>query len=88
MEFARRVGRIVDELHGRSKMPKIYLLDEDFDASDPAQFNWAIATRVHPTDRIIVRQGPILSMLTCYSDDERKNGYGALAIRPRAGMGG
>lgn len=80
LEFARRIGRVLDSIHGRSKIPKVYLLDDDFDASDPAQLMWALATRVHPVHRHIVREGPILSLLTCYMPEELANGYGALSI--------
>ncbi|MFC5720952.1 UbiD family decarboxylase [Streptomyces gamaensis] len=80
IEFARRVGRVLDTVHGRTKIPKTYLLDDDFDPSDPSQLLWALATRVHPADRRVIREGRILNLLTCFTAEETANGHGALAI--------
>ena len=80
MEFARRVGRALETVHSRTKDPKIYLLDDDFDAGDPAQLLWAMATRLHPTDRQVITQGRVLPLLTCYSPEELAAGFGPKVI--------
>jgi len=51
--------------------PILYVLDDDIDPTRPEDFLWALPTRTHPSHRTYVTEGPILSLIACYSEEER-----------------
>ncbi|MFD8000389.1 UbiD family decarboxylase [Streptomyces mirabilis] len=73
-ELARRVGEAVYTARLGAAIPQVFLLDDDIDPSDESDLLWALGTRVHPVDRKVVFEGPILSLLTCYTPEERHAG--------------
>ncbi|MEH0553659.1 UbiD family decarboxylase [Streptomyces sp. B21-101] len=74
-EFARRVGEAIHSTKYGAALPQVFLLDDDVDPANDAELMWALGTRVHPVDRTVrFEDGPILSLLTCYTKEERRAG--------------
>lgn len=69
--LSRRITDVIDGLRCEYLVPRIFVLDDDVDASDTGELMWALATRVHPTERRIVRTGKVLPLLAVYSPEER-----------------
>ena len=59
-EFVHRIGEVMaagtrtGRLHAR-----VFVLDDDIDPADDTDLTWALATRIHPTDRAETWNGPI-----------------------------
>ncbi|AIA06623.1 UbiD family decarboxylase [Streptomyces noursei] len=70
-ELTQRITEVIAAQRFEPLVPRIFVLDDDVDASDIGELMWALATRVHPTERRIVRTGKILSLLSCYTFDQR-----------------
>jgi 4-hydroxy-3-polyprenylbenzoate decarboxylase len=51
---------------------KIYVLDDDINPTDPSDFMWAVPTRCNPKGHKYETTGPILPLLTCCTQEERK----------------
>jgi 4-hydroxy-3-polyprenylbenzoate decarboxylase len=49
-DFARALGEYVFSLRGGQVVPRIFVVLDDVDPSNPAEVLWAMATRVHPGD--------------------------------------
>jgi len=49
-DFARALGDYVFSLRGGTVVPRIFVVLDDVDPSNPAEVLWAMATRVHPGD--------------------------------------
>ncbi|MYR85408.1 UbiD family decarboxylase [Streptomyces sp. SID685] len=76
LQLAQRITDVIDAQRLQVMLPRIFVLDDDVDAADPRELAWALATRVHPTARRIVRTGPILPLLTVYTPQERESATG------------
>jgi 4-hydroxy-3-polyprenylbenzoate decarboxylase len=50
LDFARALGDFVFNLRGGTVVPRILVVLDDVDPSDPADVLWALVTRVHPGD--------------------------------------
>jgi len=91
LEFSEMIAEVVwKSLFGHC-MEIIYVLDDDIDPTSMKDVLWAIPTRCHPTDHQIIREGPILPLLTCYSHKERENARGPKIVHdgllPEVGKG-
>ncbi|WP_432012874.1 UbiD family decarboxylase [Streptomyces cucumeris] len=76
IELAQRITDVIDAQRFQVMVPRIFVLDDDVDASDPRELTWALATRVHPTGRRIVRTREALHLLTVYTAEERHSQTG------------
>lgn len=70
-DLAQRITDVIDAQRFEHTVPRIFVLDDDVDASDVGELAWALATRVHPTRRRIVRTGKVLPLLAVYGPEER-----------------
>ncbi|MFC6065375.1 UbiD family decarboxylase [Streptomyces ochraceiscleroticus] len=70
-ELAERITEVIDAQRFAYLVPRLFVLDDDVDASDVGELMWALATRVHPTGRRIVREGKVLPLLSVYTPEER-----------------
>ena len=61
-------------------MTRVFVLDDDIDPSNLQELTWAIATRVSPGGGHIIRDGAINPLAGCYSEAERRLGYGPKAV--------
>lgn len=61
-------------------MPRVFVLDADVDPADQAELTWALATRCHPEGHRVVRHGPVLPLLACYTAEERHAGRGPKVV--------
>ncbi|MFH8342605.1 UbiD family decarboxylase domain-containing protein [Streptomyces sp. AM6-12] len=91
LELAQRITDVIDGQRLQVMLPRIFVLDDDVDASDPRELAWALATHVHPTERRIVRTGAVLPLLTVYTPQERQAETGPKdtydALLPAVGHG-
>ncbi|MFD4523763.1 UbiD family decarboxylase [Streptomyces sp. NPDC058470] len=76
MGFTQLITDVIDAQRFDFLVPRVFVLDDDVDASDVGELMWALATRVHPTERRIVRVGRILPLLSVYGPQERHNKKG------------
>lgn len=71
IELAQRITDEISKHRFEPTLPRIVVLDDDIDSSDIKELTWALATRVHPTGRRIIRNGPVLPLVACYTLEER-----------------
>ena len=72
-EFVRRIGEVIHANGGPSAMmPVTFVLDDDIDPSNDDDLLWALATRIHPTQRRAAWDGVVLPFLAPYTDAEHK----------------
>jgi UbiD family decarboxylase len=70
-EFARRVGEAIFKTDAMVWLPKVFLIDDDIDPTNVADFVWAISTRVHPTGRRAVFDDQRITRLSvCYTEED------------------
>lgn len=74
--FTKKVADIIWNTKFGATMPVIYVLDDDIDPTNVADYLWAIPTRSHPAKRQIVERGDILPLLACYTDEEKHSHTG------------
>jgi 4-hydroxy-3-polyprenylbenzoate decarboxylase len=74
--LAQRITDVIGAHRFDWVVPRIFVLDDDVDASDSGELMWALATRIHPTERRIVRTGKILPLLSVYTPEERHSSTG------------
>jgi UbiD family decarboxylase len=80
-EYARRVGETLFRTKAMAMVPKIFLLDDDIDPTDLAELTWAIATRVHPTQRHVAIEDQIVVPVTqSFTDEEYAAGRGSKVV--------
>ena len=49
-EIARRIGAIIFASKAGFGIPKLMVVEDDFDVTDPAEVLWAFASRAHPSE--------------------------------------
>lgn len=75
-ELTQRIHDVLSAQRFAYLVPRTVVLDDDVDASNVAETMWALATRVHPTGRRLVRTGKTLPLLSCYTPEERHSWTG------------
>ncbi|MDZ7887020.1 MAG: UbiD family decarboxylase [Mycobacterium sp.] len=55
-------------------MPRFYVLDDDIAPWNFPELAWALATRVHPTQRQFTDFDIIVPLIACFTDEERHRG--------------
>jgi UbiD family decarboxylase len=80
-EYARRIGETLLPTKPMLLGSKIFLLDDDIDPTDLAELTWAIATRIHPTQRRVIFEGqPVGPMTQGYTDVEHASFRGPKVV--------
>ncbi|WP_269859411.1 UbiD family decarboxylase [Streptomyces sp. RPT161] len=79
-EMCLRISQVLSNTRIEAIFTRIFVLDDDIDPSNPTELAWAIATRVSPARGRIIRHGMINPLAGCYSDQERRLGYGPKAV--------
>jgi 4-hydroxy-3-polyprenylbenzoate decarboxylase len=79
-EICLRISQVLDNTRIEAIFTRIFVLDDDVDPSNSTELAWAIATRVSPAHGRFVRHGMINPLAGCYSDEERRLGYGPKAV--------
>ncbi|MGU3503051.1 UbiD family decarboxylase [Mycobacterium sp. C31M] len=79
-ELCRRIFEVIRTRRFSNYIPRFFILDDDIDATDPAELGWALATRVHPTARQFIDSDVIAPLIACYTDEERHRGHAARVI--------
>jgi len=89
--FTHQIAEVLDTSRSGRLSPQVFVLDDDIDPSNDDDLLWALATRTHPTKRQEALPGFILSLLACFTDEERHAAYGSIvvhdALQPAPGHG-
>lgn len=90
-EFTRRIAAVLQPLRVGMFVSHHIVLDDDVDSANDTDLLWALAGRVHPTERKIVNNGPINPLLGCYTAEEKRTFHGPIvvhdALQPAEGEG-
>lgn len=90
-EFTHRIGATLNGSRSGRKVAQVFVLDNDIDPADDDDLAWALATRVHPTDRQEGWPGSVHPLLNCYTQEERHAMRGTIvvhdALQPAPGEG-
>ncbi|MBF9068981.1 UbiD family decarboxylase [Streptacidiphilus fuscans] len=91
-EFTHRIGKVVNEEARTGRLnSRIFVFDDDIDPADDADLLWALATRIHPTQRAETWNGFVFPLLHCYLDSEREAATGPVVVHdglePARGQG-
>lgn len=70
--LTRRIGMRIWQAKFGLLCPKVFVLDDDIDPTDSADYIWAIATRNPTFGRRYESEGAIFPLLPCYTEEERK----------------
>jgi len=79
-DLTRRISEALQGFRSEHLIPRLFVLDDDVEPSDPAELTWALATRCHPTDFRVERTGEVLPLLTCYTEQERHSEHGTKVV--------
>ncbi|MFE8991241.1 UbiD family decarboxylase [Streptomyces collinus] len=71
--LATEVGRAAYRARPRHIVPKVIVVEDDVDPADITQVVWAVATRAHPNETIVVPDMPTLPLVGYLSEKERRN---------------
>ncbi|MFG2722061.1 UbiD family decarboxylase [Streptomyces sp. NPDC048416] len=91
-EFVHRIGALMDAVTRTGRLhAQVFVLDDDIDPADDTDLLWALATRIHPTDRAEAWTGLIHPLMNCYHDSERAAMTGPVVLhdglQPAPGQG-
>ncbi len=70
-KFTSMIAEVIWNTKFGLTVPIIYILDDDIDPTKTADYLWALATRCHPTKRAYISEGPVLPLITAYTEEER-----------------
>lgn len=79
-ELCLRIAQVLSSVRFEAILTRVFVLDDDIDPANPQELAWAVATRVSPAGGHIIRHGAINPLAGCYSDSERRLGYGPKAV--------
>jgi len=80
-ELAQRVGEVLFKTGSMVFIPKVYLVDDDFDPTNLREVAWVLATRVHPTGRRAVFEDQrVIRLPQCYEEREYVEGKGPKVV--------
>jgi 4-hydroxy-3-polyprenylbenzoate decarboxylase len=74
-ELSRRIGEVVFPTKTGFGVPKILVVEDDFDFTDVAQVVWAFATRAHPHDGDVYFENRAQNNLPVFLGPEEKFSY-------------
>jgi 4-hydroxy-3-polyprenylbenzoate decarboxylase len=79
-ELAQKVGGILFPTKTGFGVPKVILVEDDFDFTDVGQIVWAFASRAHPSHGEIYFQGQAQNNLPVFLDANEKFSYHATKV--------
>ncbi len=79
-DLAQRIGDVLFKTKTGFGIPKILLVEDDFDFTDVAQVVWAFATRAHPHHGEIEFPGQAQNNLPIFLDPDEKFSYHATKV--------
>lgn len=79
-QFVHRIGEVMYEARAGRLSSQVFVLDDDIDPADDTDLLWALATRIHPTQRAETWTGFIHPLLGCYTDSERASMNGPVVV--------
>ncbi len=79
-ELARKVGEVIFPTKTGFGIPKILLVEDDFDFTDVGQVVWAFGSRAHPHHGEIYFEGEAQNNLPVFLDPEEKFSYHATKV--------
>lgn len=80
-ELSQRIGEILFSTDAMVFIPKVYVVDDDFDPSNLREVTWIIATREHPVkNRYIFENHKVIRLPQCYEEEEYQTGKGAKIV--------
>ncbi|WP_370425731.1 UbiD family decarboxylase (plasmid) [Pantoea vagans] len=81
MALAQRIGDALFKTSAMVFLPKVYVVDDDFDPTNLREVVWALSTRVHPTGRRVVYEDQrVVRLPQCYEEEEYVAGKGAKVV--------
>lgn len=80
-DLAQRIGEVLFATDAMVFIPKVYVVDDDFDPTDLREVAWVLSTRVHPVKRRAVFENQrVIRLPQCYDEDEYVAGKGAKVV--------
>jgi len=80
-QLAQRIGEILFKTDAMVFIPKVYVVDDDFDPTNLREVVWALSTRVHPVGRRAVFEDQrVIRLPQCYDEAEYVAGKGAKVV--------
>lgn len=62
-------------------IPKVYVVDDDFDPTNLREVVWVLSTRVHPVGRrVVFNDQRVIRLPQCYEEEEYVAGKGAKVV--------
>jgi UbiD family decarboxylase len=80
VDFAKRIGDVIFPTKSGFGIPKILLVEDDFDFTDVGQVVWAFASRAHPHHGEVYFEGQAQNSLPVYLDPNVKFTYHAFKV--------
>lgn len=79
--LAQRVGEVLFATDSMVFIPKVYVVDDDFDPTNLREVAWVLSTRVHPTGRRAVFDNQrVIRLPQCYDEAEYVAGKGPKVV--------
>lgn len=80
-ELAQRIGEVLFQTDAMVFIPKVYVVDDDFDPTNLREVAWVLSTRVHPTGRRAVFENQrVVRLPQCYTEEEYVKGKGPKVV--------
>lgn len=80
-ELTQRIGEVLFKTDAMVFIPKVYVVDDDFDPTNLREVVWALSTRVHPVGRrAIFDDQRVIRLPQCYDEAEYVAGKGAKVV--------
>ncbi|MBD1405421.1 UbiD family decarboxylase [Leclercia adecarboxylata] len=79
--LAQRIGEVLFKTDAMVFIPKVYVVDDDFDPTNLREVVWVLSTRVHPVGRRVVFDDQrVIRLPQCYEEEEYVAGRGAKVV--------
>lgn len=79
--LALRIGEVLFNTDAMVFIPKVYVVDDDFDPTNLREVVWVLSTRVHPVGRRVVFDNQrVIRLPQCYEEQEYVAGKGAKVV--------
>ncbi|HGL4513111.1 TPA: hypothetical protein ACKE7N_001687 [Klebsiella pneumoniae] len=79
--LAQRIGEVLFKTDAMVFIPKVYVVDDDFDPTNLREVVWVLSTRVHPVGRRVVFDDQrVIRLPQCYEEEEYVAGKGAKVV--------
>lgn len=80
-ELTQRIGEVLFKTDSMVFIPKVYVVDDDFDPTNLREVVWALSTRVHPVGRrSLFEDQRVIRLPQCYDEEEYVAGKGPKVV--------